>query len=70
MAPVAMPMRVMVTMSVRRRPMRSPRCPNTIAPIGRTTKAIAIDRNAVRVAPNVPSGSKNRGPTKNAAKYA
>ena len=41
-----------------------------IAPTGRITKAMAIETNAATVPPTGPSGSKNSGPTKNAAKYA
>ena len=46
MRPVATPMIVIVTIRVLRRPIRSPRWPNTIAPSGRATKPSALVRNA------------------------
>jgi hypothetical protein len=66
MRPVATPIIVTVMMSVLRRPIRSPSCPNTMAPSGRATKPSAFVRNAARKPPKTPSGSKNSGPRKNA----
>jgi hypothetical protein len=68
MSAVASPIRVTVTMRVVRRPSRSPRWPNRIAPIGRMTNATPMVASAARLAPTVPSGSKKSGPAKNAEK--
>ena len=47
---VAIPIIVTVTIRHVRRPMRSPRCPNTIAPSGRAAKPTAKEANAASVA--------------------
>ena len=68
MSAVATPIIVIVTMSTVRRPMRSPRWPKMIAPIGRITNATPIVASAARFAPTGPSGSKKSGPAKKAEK--
>jgi hypothetical protein len=66
MAPVDRPITSVVMISVSRRPMRSPRWPNSIPPNGRATKPTPKVAKAISV-PDPEAGSKNRSPNTSAA---
>jgi hypothetical protein len=67
-APVASPMIVIVMIRVRLRPMRSPRLPKMIAPMGRTMNATAMTANEPRSAAAGSSSGKKRAGAKIALK--
>ena len=66
MAPVERPITSVVMISVSRRPIRSPRWPNSIPPNGRATNPTPNVANAISV-PEPDAGSKNRSPNTSAA---
>ena len=59
MATVDRPMSSSETMSTDLRPMRSPKCPNSMEPMGRARKATANVENAARVPAVSDSSGKN-----------
>ena len=66
--PVEMPISSVVTISVSRRPMRSPMLPNRIPPSGRTAKPTPKVAKAASVPTPEPALSlKNRSPNTSAA---
>jgi hypothetical protein len=67
MKPVDRPITSVVTMSVARRPMRSPRWPNRMPPSGRNKNATANVANAVNVPTAGSNCGKNRLPNTSAA---
>ena len=66
MAPVERPITRVVMISVSRRPILSPRCPNSIPPNGRATKPTPNVANAISV-PEPAARSKKRSPNTSAA---
>jgi hypothetical protein len=67
MIPVEIPITSVVMIRVSRRPMRSPRWPNSTPPSGRTTNPTPKVANAASVPAPDPESLKNRSPNTSAA---